>query len=122
MVTIECLNQTIVVSRGLSNTLLIARLLCDYSELALGKADELFHVKLTNGGLYTMAKFALKHCSWCVGLDEIVQLDINFNRKGEEAFEGKPIQSQFHMKPEAKLVFNIGNPVNDFEEKTDLLE
>ena len=35
---LECRDPIIVVARGLANTSLIARLMCDYSDLALGKA------------------------------------------------------------------------------------
>ena len=122
VVAIECRDPTIVVARGLANTSLIARLLCDYSELALGKAGELFQIELANGGLYAMSKFARKHCSWCVGLEDIVLLAMDFNRKGQAAFEGRPIQSEFRKNPEAKLDFYIGKPIYDFKEDSDLLE
>ena len=122
VVAIECRDPTIVVARGLANTSLIARLLCDYSELALGKAGELFQIELANGGLYAMSKFARKHCSWCVGLEDIVLLAMDFNRKGQAAFEGRPIQSEFRKNTEAKLDFYIGKPIYDFKEDSDLLE
>ena len=121
VVAIECRDPTTVVARGLANTSLIARLLCDYSDLAFGKAGELLHIELANGGLYAVSKFARKHCSWCLGLEDIVLLAMDYSRKGQAAFEGKPIQSEFRKRPEEKLDFYIGKPVYDYKEDSDLL-
>lgn len=61
VVAIECRYPIIVVAPGLANTSLIARFLCDYRQLAFGKAGELVQIELANGVLYAFAKFARKH-------------------------------------------------------------
>ena len=69
-----------------------------------------------------MAEFARQHCSWVVGLEDIVLLTMDFNRRGQAAFEGQPIQSEFRKNPEAKVDFYIGEQVYDFKDDSDILE
>ena len=122
LVTIEGRDPTVVVARGLANATMIAQLLCEYSAITPGARGEIYQVDLANAGLYTLAKFANKYSSWCVGIEDCVLLALDLIKKGQTSFEGVAAQSVFMERSEAKLNFYLDGPKYPYERDQHLLE
>ena len=101
---------------------MIAQLLCEYSAITPGARGEIYQVDLANAGLYTLAKFANKYSSWCVGIEDCVLLALDLIKKGQTSFEGVAAQSVFMERGEAKLNFYLDGPKYPYERDQHLLE